>query len=183
MFQELMPLLAQRTLLLIVARVGADEIRVNVIPQRAKSTDMNQNDALLTPLSISETAKELDEALSAQLAEFVATHLGLSSTLKSAKEQMDAVGKAVKESARKQVSSKSEQSPSKATPSDVAPSDGSTEASGLSPDSPSYSLLQIPVSRTYMSRGDFRKAESTQVFGPDPRPTNICWGKAQYGLQ
>jgi hypothetical protein len=32
MFQKLMPLLAQRTLLLMLSRVGADEIRINVIP-------------------------------------------------------------------------------------------------------------------------------------------------------
>lgn len=31
MFQELVPLLAQRTLLLMVSRVGADEIRINII--------------------------------------------------------------------------------------------------------------------------------------------------------
>jgi PRTRC genetic system protein E len=80
MFQELMPLLAQRTLLLMISRVGADEIRINVIPQRLKSTNTDQNDALLTPLSISGTPKELDEALPAQLVEFVGTHLGLSST-------------------------------------------------------------------------------------------------------
>src|ERR1700751_863034 len=76
MFHELMPLLAQRTLLLIISRVGADEIRINVIPQRLKSTNTDQNDALLTPLSISGTPKELDEALPAQLLEFVGAHLG-----------------------------------------------------------------------------------------------------------
>ena len=77
MFQELMPLLAQRTLLLMISRVGADEIRINVIPQRLKSTNTDQNDALLAPLSISGTPKELDEALPAQLVEFVGTYLGL----------------------------------------------------------------------------------------------------------
>lgn len=76
-FQELMPLLAQRTLLLMLSRVGADEIRINVIPQRVKSADTDQNDALLTPLSISGTPKELDEVLPAQLMEFVGTHLAL----------------------------------------------------------------------------------------------------------
>jgi len=39
MFQELMPLLAQRTLLLMVSRVHADEISVNVIPQPVKSSN------------------------------------------------------------------------------------------------------------------------------------------------
>jgi PRTRC genetic system protein E len=97
MFQELMPLLAQRTLLLMISRVGADEIRINVIPQRLKSTNTDQNDALLTPLSISGTPKELDEVLPAQLLEFVGAHLGLSSTLKSVKEQMDGAAKTARE--------------------------------------------------------------------------------------
>jgi len=133
-FQELMPLLAQRTLLLMVSRVGADEIRINVIPQRMKSTDTDQNDALLTPLSISGTPKELDEALPVQLAEFVRAHAGLSSTLKSVKEQMEAAAKAARELARKQVVSKSVESPSKAALPDAAPAvtNASTLASGPS---------------------------------------------------
>jgi PRTRC genetic system protein E len=106
MFHELMPLLAQRTLLLMISRVGADEIRINVIPQRLKSTNTDQNDALLTPLSISGTPKELDEALPAQLVEFVGTHLGLSSTLKSVKEQMDGAAKAARDAARKSTAGK-----------------------------------------------------------------------------
>ena len=117
MFQELMPLLAQRTLLLMISRVGADEIRINVIPQRLKSTNTDQNDALLTPLSISGTPKELDEALpAAQLVEFVGTHLGLSSTLKSVKEQMDAAAKTAREAARKSTSGKAATSPAKTIP-------------------------------------------------------------------
>jgi PRTRC genetic system protein E len=116
MFQELMPLLAQRTLLLLISRVGADEIRINVIPQRLKSTNTDQNDALLTPLSISGTAKELDEALPAQLLEFVGTHLGLSSTLKSVKEQMDGAAKAARDAARKSTAGKAATSSAKPIP-------------------------------------------------------------------
>ena len=115
MFQELMPLLAQRTLLLMVSRVSTDEIRINVIPQRMKSTDTDQNDALLTPLSISGTPKELDEALPAHLVEFVAAHVGLSSTLKSVKEQMEAAAKAAREAARKSTAGKAVTSPTKPT--------------------------------------------------------------------
>ena len=116
MFQELMPLLAQRTLLLMISRVGADEIRINVIPQRLKSTNTDQNDALLTPLSISGTPKELDEALPAQLLEFVGAHLGLSTTLKTVKEQMDGAAKTAREAARKSTSGKAATSPAKTNP-------------------------------------------------------------------
>lgn len=116
MFQELMPLLAQRTLVLMVSRINADEIRVNVIPQRAKPADTDQNDALLTPLSLSGTPKELDEALAVQLVEFVGAHLGLSSTLKGVKEQMDAAAKAAREVARKSTAGKMATSPAKPIP-------------------------------------------------------------------
>ena len=116
MFQELMPLLAQRTLLLMVSRVGADEIRINIIPQRVKSMDTDQNDALLTPLSISGPPKQLDEALPAQLVEFVGAHLGLSSTLKSVKEEMDAAAKEAREAARKSTAGKAATSPAKPIP-------------------------------------------------------------------
>ena len=116
MFQELMPLLAQRTLLLMISRVGADEIRINVIPQRLKSTNTDQNDALLTPLSISGTPKELDEALPAQLLEFVGAHFGLSTTLKTVKEQMDGAAKTAREAARKSTSGKAATSPAKTIP-------------------------------------------------------------------
>ena len=100
-FQELMPLLAQRTLLLTISRINVEQISVNVIPQRLKPSETDDNNALTTPLSITGTPKELDEELPKQLVEFVGEHLGLSSTLRSAKEQMDAAAKAAKESARK----------------------------------------------------------------------------------
>lgn len=136
MFQELMPLLEQRTLLLMVSRVGADQMRINVIPQRVKSTDTDQNDALFTPLSISGTPKELDEALPAQLVEFVGVHLGLSSTLKSAKEQMDAAAKAAREAARKSTAGKTVTSPVKPTASGEPvepPASGEAIAHGTAP--------------------------------------------------
>ena len=115
MFQELMPLLAQRTLLLMVSRISADEIRINFIPQRAKSADPDQYDAFFTPLSISGTPRELDEVLPGQLVEFVDAHLGLSSTLKNVKEQMDAAAKAAREAARKSTAGRVMTSPAKPT--------------------------------------------------------------------
>jgi hypothetical protein len=52
------------------------------------------------------------------LVEFVEAHLGLSSTLKSAKEQMEAAAKAAREAARKPTNSKSHGGSSRsATPS------------------------------------------------------------------
>src|SRR5580700_12302171 len=107
MFQELMPLLAQRMLILTLFRMNDHEIRVNVIPKPLKSDPEDDGAALTTPVSVTGSPKELDELLPSQLVEFVETHLSLSSTLKSAKEQMEAAAKAAREVARKPTSSKS----------------------------------------------------------------------------
>jgi PRTRC genetic system protein E len=113
-FEELMPILTERVLVVTVSRVRADEICINVIPKPLKS-EQDNNAALTTPLSVTGTPKELDEQLPRQLVEFVETHLGLSSTLKSAKEQMEAAAKAAREAAKKQTSSKSHSGFSRST--------------------------------------------------------------------
>ena len=100
MFQELMPLLAQRILIVTMSRASDDEIRINVIPKPLKS-DQDDGAALTTPLSLTGAPKELDEQLARQLVEFVESHMGLSSTLKSAKEQMEAAAKAARDAAKK----------------------------------------------------------------------------------
>jgi PRTRC genetic system protein E len=117
MFQELMPLLAQRILLLTLSRVSDEQISVNIIPKPLKSDQQDDGGAALsTPLRVTGTPKELDEQLPRHLVEFVETHLGLSSTLKSAKEQMEVAAKAAREAARKTTNSKSKSSKN-ATPS------------------------------------------------------------------
>jgi PRTRC genetic system protein E len=107
MFQELMPLLGQQVFLLSLSRVSDEQISVNIIPKPLKSDQQDDGAALTTPLSVTGTPKELDEHLPGQLVEFVEAHLGLSSTLKSAKQQMEAAAKAAREAAKKSTNSKS----------------------------------------------------------------------------
>jgi PRTRC genetic system protein E len=139
MFQELMPLLAQRTLIVTMSRVSDDEIRINVVPKPLKSDQQDDGAALTTPLSVIGAPKELDEQLPRQLAEFVEAHVGLSSTLKIAKEQMDAAAKAAREAAKKSTTSKphagssrsaeepqSNAEPTQATATDAVGADAST---------------------------------------------------------
>jgi len=114
MFQELMPLLVQRTLIVTLSRVSDEQISVNIIPKPLKfDQHNNEGAALTTPLSVIGTPKELDEQLPRQLVEFVETHLELSSTLKSAKEQMEAAARAAREAAKKSTTSKSHAGSSK----------------------------------------------------------------------
>ena len=126
MFQELMPLLAQRMLILTLFRMNDHEIRVNVIPKPLKSDPEDDGAALTTPVSVTGSPKELDELLPSQLVEFVETHLSLSSTLKSAKQQMEVAARAAREAAKKPTNSKSHSGSSKGAP--PSPAKVQTEA-------------------------------------------------------
>ena len=133
MFQELMPLLAQRILILTMSRASDDEIRINVIPKPLKS-DQDDGAALTTPLSLTGAPKELDEQLARQLVEFVEAHMGLSSTLKSAKEQMEAAAKAAREAAKKSHSGSNKLAPP--NPAQVQTEAGTKETQDGSQSSP-----------------------------------------------
>jgi PRTRC genetic system protein E len=90
MFKELAPYLRQRAVLLTVTHIEDDQIRVNVIPQKLKDSE---NAALMTPLTVTGTAGDLDRDLPATLADFVSVHFQLRSTLDRAKAEMDAAAK------------------------------------------------------------------------------------------
>jgi PRTRC genetic system protein E len=98
MFIEMLPLLRKRRLLLTISLVEGEIIRATVAPQKATEAEDN---AITTPLAITGTAEELDRELPAQLAEFVATHIQLQSTLATAKAEMEAAAKAARDEARK----------------------------------------------------------------------------------
>jgi PRTRC genetic system protein E len=97
MFQQLVPLLRQRSVLLTVTHLGEDQVRVNLMPKKLADSE---NNALTTPMSFTGTAAELDEQLPAAIGSFVASHLELKNTLTRAKEEMDAAAKAAQEEAR-----------------------------------------------------------------------------------
>jgi PRTRC genetic system protein E len=97
MFQQLVPLLRQRSVLLTVTLVEDDQVRVNVMPKKLAE---GENNALTTPMSFTGTAAELDEQLPAAISSFVASHLQLKNTLTRAEEEMDAAAKAAQEEAR-----------------------------------------------------------------------------------
>jgi len=124
MFKELGPLLRQRTVVLILTRLGDDTIRVNVIPRKLNESE---NDALTTPLSVAGTAEELDAELPSALVQYVGAHLELKNTLESAKEQMAAAAKAAKADARSKVAPKTAPVPTEPAgaetkkPADAAP--------------------------------------------------------------
>jgi PRTRC genetic system protein E len=170
MFQELMPLLAQRILLLTFSRVSDEKISVNVIPKRLKSDQQDDGAALTTPLSVTGTPKELDEHLPRQLVEFVEAHLGLSSTLKSAKEQIEAAAKAAKEAARKPTSSKSHSG------SNRSPAPSSTRVqteAGAKESSDDSQLSPAPTQATTAGAvGEGLGASTASLFDLEPKSDN-----------
>src|SRR5580704_14378380 len=97
MFQQLVPLLRQRSVLLTVTSLEDDQIRVNVLPKKLSD---GENAALTTPMSFTGTAAELDAQLPDAIVSFVASHLELKNTLGRAKEEMAAAAKVAQEIGR-----------------------------------------------------------------------------------
>jgi len=170
MFQELMPLLGQRIVIVTLSRVSDEQICVNVIPKRLKSDQQDDDAALTTPLSVTGTPKELDEQLPRELAEFGETHLGLSSTLKSAKEQMDAAAKAAREAARKPTNSKSHSGSNRsATPS---PAQVQTEADMKESSDDSQSSCELTHATTAGSGSGDPGASTGSLFDLESKSDN-----------
>lgn len=128
MFTELMPLLAERTVLITVAQESDTTIRLNVCPKR--TTD-SENAALSTPLSFVGTPEELDRDFVKELNAYVETHRQLSSTLAEAKATMEAAAKAAQEEAKRKADEKRKAKPSTPMP---APSGATPPASSANPD-------------------------------------------------
>lgn len=132
MFTELMPLLAQRTVLITVARENDTTLRVNVLPKRASDSE---NAALTTPLSFTGTPEELDRDFARELAAYVDTHQRLGSTLTEAKATMEAAAKAAQEEAKR----KAEERRKSKTPSPPSTPAPSAPAAPTSPSNPAQS--------------------------------------------
>jgi PRTRC genetic system protein E len=96
-FIELMPLLAGRTVLITVAKVDDQTLRVNVIPHGKA----DENPALTTPLTYTGSPEELDAELGKHLAGYAQTHQQTASTLGEAKATMEAAAKAAQEEAKR----------------------------------------------------------------------------------
>jgi PRTRC genetic system protein E len=131
MFQQLVPLLRQRSVLLTVTLVEEDQVRVNVMPKKMAD---GENTALTTPMSFTGTATELDEQLPAAISSFVASHLQLKNTLEKAKEEMASAAKAAQDEARNKA--KNAKKPGHDTTKKVEPI--AKEEAKKEPDSPAH---------------------------------------------
>jgi PRTRC genetic system protein E len=123
-----MPLLAERTVLITVARESDTTIRVNVCPKR---TTESENAALSTPLSFVGTPEELDRDFAKELAAYVVTHRQLSSTLAQAKATIEAAAKAAQQEAKRKADEKRK---AKSQTSTSAPAPSAQPAASASAD-------------------------------------------------
>jgi PRTRC genetic system protein E len=147
-----MPLLAGRTVLITVAKLDDNTLRVNVIP-RAKA---DENPALTTPLTYTGSPEELDAELGKHLAGYVQTYQQTGSTLAEAKATMEAAAKAAQEEAKRKAEErkKATQKPlptatpgpacvPSSTPAEPMPASASTGTLGLFPaTAPEHASIQ-----------------------------------------
>ena len=120
MFKEFSPLLAKRSLVLTVASVGDERIRVTITP---RPTGKDEPKELIQPFAVEGTAEELDNELPAAIVGYTGEHLTLERSLEQVKANMDAALKEVKDEAAKKIADakKSNKSSSTARPEAVKP--------------------------------------------------------------
>ena len=97
-FAQLMPLLADRTVMMIVSKADEQHLMVSVIPKRMKD---GENAALLTPFCCTGTPEELDRELPTQVREFVAGHVALSANLAEIQREREEAEKVAREELKK----------------------------------------------------------------------------------
>ena len=97
-FAQLMPMLADRTVMMIVSKADEQHLTVSVIPKRMKDSE---NAALATPLSCTGTPEELDRELPTQVREFVAGHVALGVNLAEIQREREDAEKAARDELKK----------------------------------------------------------------------------------
>ena len=120
MFAELLPILRNRPVMLILALVGDNAIRVNVIPKRLKDSNSG-DDALTTPLTVTGAPDELDREFAGQLVGFTDAFVKLGSNLAEIEAAHATAVKAVEAEKKKDIENKRKGSMSR-------PSSPTTEA-------------------------------------------------------
>jgi len=120
MFAELLPILRNRPVMLTLALVGDNAIRVNVIPKRVKDSDSG-DDALTTPLTVTGAPDELDREFAGQLVGFTDAFVKLGSHLAEIEAAHATAVRAVEAEKKKEIENKRKGSTSR-------PSSPTTEA-------------------------------------------------------
>jgi PRTRC genetic system protein E len=103
-FTELLPILRNRTVMLTIALVNDDLLRVNVIPQRKTTKESDTGDiALSSPLTVTATAQELDRDFARQIVSFSGSFQKAASNLQEIESAHAAAVKALEEERKKEL--------------------------------------------------------------------------------
>ena len=97
-FAQLMPLLTDRTLMVIVSQVDDQHLTLSVVPKRMKESE---SAALTTPLCCTGTPEELDRDLPTHLREFVAGQVMLGNNLAQIQCEREEAEKVAREELKK----------------------------------------------------------------------------------
>lgn len=97
-FAELLPMLNDRTIMMVVAKADDSHLTVSVVPKRVKD---DENPALTTPLCCTGTPEELDLELPTQVREFVGGYVTLSGNLAEIRREREEAEKAAREDAKR----------------------------------------------------------------------------------
>lgn len=131
MFKELAPLLADRSLVLIISKASDDQITVNLIPKSTKD-DKEQDKALLTPLAITATAEELDSDLADAITEYTTSYKTVAEQVAATKAAMKATADAAEAKRKEDAAAAKNKGKSPATPAKkVEPAKTTNDAPSL----------------------------------------------------
>ena len=134
-FVQLMPMLTDRTLMLIVSKADEQHLTLSIVPKRTKE---GENAALTTPLCCTGTPEELDRDLPAQLRDFVAGHLALGNNLAQIQREREEAEKAAREELKKKQKTVGNGG-AKAKPAESQPTPEET----VSPAAPAQSTMNL----------------------------------------
>lgn len=165
MFKEIVPILRNRTVLLTVAALEDDQIRVNVVPKKMKDSD---HDALTIPLSVTGTAEELDAQFGPTLVGFVASHLQMKNALEKAKSEMDAATKTAQAEARSKTKTAVNRAPARGEISPVAAAAAQSDEAVKPVPSKPASLFDPPASDSLAAAEDEDDSAGGEEYTSDP---------------
>jgi len=163
-FVQLMPLLADRTLMVIVSKTDDQHLTLSVVPKRMKD---GENAALATPLCCTGTPEELDHDLPTHLREFVMGQVTLTNNLAQVQREREEAEKVAREELKKKQKTVGNGSAKARTP-DTKPSE---EEKAVAPpaqppmmslfDSPAEAEIQAGAPSNSQDAGESRNTTTT----------------------
>ena len=163
MFRELSPLLTKRSLVLTLASVGDDRVRVTITPRPAGKEDAKE---LAQPFAVEGTAAELNAELSQLLVSYTAELLTLARSLEQVRANMEAALKEAKDEAAKKIGEAKKGSKQSLT----RPAPAETKAEVKKPATPSLfdaPSETVPASPTIAAVGTAAASSVEETDGPE----------------